>query len=98
MNEKKRALIQARRLVLVLDLDHTLLQASELPINFNSVRNRRDRRGQVELIDKLKRKYRIIEWHPRPFSYVVKLRPFCAEFLVQALKNYEIHFNTAATR
>ena len=37
-------------------------------------------------------------WQPHQFSYFVKLRPFCAEFLIQSMKNYEIHFNTAATR
>lgn len=32
------------------------------------------------------------------FSYQTKLRPFCAEFLLEALSKFEIHFNTAATR
>lgn len=29
---------------------------------------------------------------------MVKLRPFCAEFLVEAMRSYEVYFYTAGTR
>ena len=92
------ALIKAKRLVLVLDLDQTLLHSAELPVNPQSSRGRRERLGGWRVFDKLKSKYHISEFNPCPFSFMVKLRPFCAEFLIKAMSSYEIHFNTAATR
>jgi hypothetical protein len=32
------------------------------------------------------------------FSFLVKLRPFCKEFLTMSMVDYDIHFYTAATR
>ena len=52
--------------------------------------------GGVHLVDKAKSVYHI--WEPGQFSYRCKLRPFCAEFLMKAMEDFEIHFNTAATR
>ena len=37
-------------------------------------------------------------WEDGLFSHQVKLRPFCAEFLIAAMEHFEVHFNTAATR
>ena len=32
------------------------------------------------------------------FSYKVKIRPFCREFLIEAMGKFDIYFYTAATR
>lgn len=47
-------------------------------------------------MDKAKSIYHI--WEPGQFSHRCKLRPFCAEFLMKAMEDFEVHFNTAATR
>lgn len=97
VNEKKKALMEAKRLVLVLDLDNTLLHSSEFRMKSEMARRPEyKKRENFAVYDAEKSKYHI--WWPYQFSYIVKLRPFCAEFLMQAMHNYEIHFNTAATR
>ena len=52
--------------------------------------------GGFHLLDKGKSLYHI--WEPKLFSHRCKLRPFCAEFLRAAMGDFEVHFNTAATR
>ena len=37
-------------------------------------------------------------WETHRCSFLVKLRPFCGEFLALAMKDFEVHFNTAATK
>ena len=119
VDEKKRNLIQQRKLVLVLDLDNTLLHSelfevgrhiivpgqphgktitchSNCPLMQAHYRRKMIRDGGIHQIDKSKSSYHI--WEPRKFTHRVKLRPFCAEFLATAMKDFEVHFNTAATR
>ena len=50
----------------------------------------------MHVLDPLKSLYHI--WETGLFSHRTKLRPFCAEFLKAAMEDYEVHFNTAATR
>lgn len=50
----------------------------------------------MHVLDPLKSLYHI--WETGLFSHRTKLRPFCAEFLKAAMHDFEVHFNTAATR
>jgi hypothetical protein len=50
----------------------------------------------MHVLDPLKSLYHI--WESGLFSHRTKLRPFCAEFLKAAMEDFEVHFNTAATR
>ena len=50
----------------------------------------------MHVLDQTKSMYHI--WESGLFSHRVKLRPFCAEFLKLAMNDFEVHFNTAATR
>ena len=52
--------------------------------------------GGAHVIDRNKSIYHI--WEPGQFTHKTKLRPFCAEFLMKAMEDFEVHFNTAATR
>ena len=52
--------------------------------------------GGIHVLDPLKSLYHI--WETGLFSHRTKLRPFCAEFLKAAMDDFEVHFNTAATR
>ena len=85
------------KLVLVLDLDNTLMHSKEYMMKPEMARHHTYRKScGSKLIDEDRSIYQI--WAPRTFSFYVKLRPFCAEFLIEAMENYEIHFNTAAVR
>ena len=50
----------------------------------------------MHVIDPTKSLYHI--WEEGLFSHRCKLRPFCALFLKAAMADFEVHFNTAATR
>mmetsp|Transcript_823 Transcript_823/g.1242 ORF Transcript_823/g.1242 Transcript_823/m.1242 type:complete len:101 (+) Transcript_823:551-853(+) len=52
--------------------------------------------GGIHVLEPAKSMYHI--WEPDMFSHRCKLRPFCAEFLHYAMLDFEVHFNTAATR
>ena len=52
--------------------------------------------GGFHILDETKSLYHI--WEPRFCSHRVKLPPFCAVFLQAAMADFEVHFNTAATR
>ena len=120
--EKKRQLMEQKKLVLVLDLDNTLLHSElfEVGRTFIPKSNKPDLRPQTVVCDKqcplmrAWRKRKLVEtggfhlldegkslyhiWEPRLFSHRVKLRPFCGVFLKAAMRDFEVHFNTAATR
>ena len=85
--------MKSKKLVLVLDLDNTLLHSKEHPIYPYQLK--RDGINGNKLVDKLKSKYHI--WAPG-FSYLVKIRPFFREFIQQAMQLYDLYFYTAATR
>lgn len=97
INEVKAQLIKNAKLVLVLDLDNTLLHSREYPLSKEMARSRKFNKSGVQLQDPVKSRYHM--WDPvNKFSYLVKLRPFVRFFLEQALQDYEIYFFTAATR
>ena len=117
--------MQQKKLVLVLDLDNTLLHSENFEVGrtfppkvdsngapmtrgktvlcdvkcplMRAVRKRKMvESGGFHILDEAKSLYHM--WEPRLFSVRVKLRPFCAVFLKAAMRDYEVHFNTAATR
>ena len=122
--------MQQKKLVLVLDLDNTLLHSENFEVGrtfppkvdcngggapqiatkgktvlcdvkcplMRALRKRSKmmESGGFHLLDEAKSLYHM--WEPRLFSVRVKLRPFCAVFLKAAMRDYEVHFNTAATR
>ena len=118
--------MEQKKLVLVLDLDNTLLHTENFevgrtyPPKVDSNGVPRSRVGKTVLCEvkcplmRAFRKRKLVEsggfhvldaakslyhmWEPRLFSVRVKLRPFCAVFLKAAMRDYEVHFNTAATR
>jgi hypothetical protein len=62
-----------------------------------SLKSRRHKANAgIHIVDETKSIYHIYE--PRQWSHRVKLRPFCAEFLIAAMQDFEVHWNTAATR
>ena len=79
-----------RKLVLVLDLDNTLIHASAYPL-----RMQKNERGKVQnfLIDELLDVYEV---HLPPHKYVVKIRPYLGKFLASMMNKYTIFFYTAA--
>ena len=114
--------MEQKKLVLVLDLDNTLLHSELFEVGRTFV-PKGDRAGQrpktivcdkqcpimramrkrkmvesggFHLLDESKSLYHI--WEPRLFSHRCKLRPFCGPFLKAAMRDFEVHFNTAATR
>ena len=66
------------------------------PVMQAHFRRRVVRHGGVHVMDPSKSLYHI--WEPNKFTHRCKLRPFCAEFLTAAMRDFEVHFNTAATR
>ena len=72
------------KLVLVLDLDNTLMHSREYMMKPEMARHHTYRKScGSKLIDEDRSIYHI--WAPRTFSFYVKLRPFCAEFLIEAM-------------
>ena len=58
-------------------------------------RNPRFKRSGLGVYDPIRSWYHM--WCPEAkFSFLVKLRPFCKEFLEEAMNNYKIYFYTAA--
>ena len=97
VNEKTKALMNDKKLVLVLDLDNTLMHSRDYRMRPEMAKHKLYSKAcGSKLIDADMSIYHI--WAPRTFSFYVKLRPFCAEFLIEAMQNYEVHFNTAAVR
>lgn len=114
--------MEQKKLVLVLDLDNTLLHSEVFEVGrtyhqrgdrpdsrpkmvvceqtcplMSAIRKRKMiEQGGIHILDESKSLYHI--WEPRLFSHRVKLRPFCGIFLKAAMENFEVHFNTAATR
>jgi len=84
----------------VLDLDNTLLHATEYRLSQEQSKLQCFRKYGIKLVDPLLSIYHIWQHpgHTGGFSYLIKLRPFCKEFLMHAMVDYDIHFYTAATR
>jgi TFIIF-interacting CTD phosphatase-like protein len=83
--------------VLVLDLDNTLLHSTEKPITSEMLKDKKYWRRGVEVVDAARTLYHA--WCPEgKFSYFVKLRPFVLEFMIMAMKSFQIYFYTAANR
>jgi TFIIF-interacting CTD phosphatase-like protein len=95
VDEKKESLMKAKKLVLVLDLDNTLLHANEFPLSLKQKKNPHFRTPNLHCIDSNRYIYHI--W-THQFSYQIKLRPFLHSFLTQCMDNYDLYFYTAATR
>lgn len=94
IQEKKEELIKEGKLVLVLDLDNTLMHSKELRIKPNQ-RVPLDI-GQSSLIDELKGIY---EFRLDPaIIYRVKLRPFLIQFFTQISEKFDVFFYTAGIR
>ena len=85
--------MQKKKLVLVLDLDNTLIHS--IPFQMKPEFFRINGAQGKFCIDKLKSEYHI--WG-QTFSYKVKIRPFLKEFIKEVMQMYEIYFYTAATR
>lgn len=83
---KKEALLEARRLVLVLDLDQTVLHAAILPTYDGSLDAEMDPKLESVFAFELSDRSRM----------VVKFRPGLKEFLLSAHELYEIHVYTMA--
>ena len=79
-----------RRLVLVLDLDCTLIHASEPQKDFRMFH----RKPGFELVCKTRGIYQAKQY---PCVYRVKMRPFLAEFMIELLEKYHVVFYTAGT-
>jgi len=86
-------LFKEKKLVLVLDLDHTLIHAMDTPLNRKN--DKRFREDGIHLRDGELSKYLI--W-TATFCYNVKIRPFCAEFLDDLYQDFDITFFTAASK
>ena len=107
------------KLVLVLDLDNTLLHTTEfIPVTstnpngggggkhvFHCAKDckfvqaflhKHPIGSGMHLFDPHKRIYHV--WEGTRCSFLVKLRPFCGEFLRIAMSDFEVHFNTAAAK
>lgn len=95
VNKVQTQLISSKKLVLVLDLDNTLLHSREFPLTKEMARSKKFRQRGVCLYDSVKSRYHMWDYS---FSYLVKLRPFVRYFLEMALTDFEIYFYTAATR
>ena len=103
MNERKEQLIANCKLVLVLDLDNTLLHSTEYNLKPEFMKQIKDRPSGIQLVDSVRSIYHVWNGLVRDnkinrFSFLIKLRPFCKEFLLDAMKNYDLYFYTAATR
>lgn len=95
VNDVKAQLLQAEKLVLVLDLDNTLIHCTPFRITTEMVkRNRCFRETGISVFDSLKGKYHM--WQPGQYSYLIKVRPFCADFLLSAIEKFKVYFYTAA--
>ena len=95
VNERKAHLMKSKKLVLVLDLDNTLIHSKEFPLTKEASKHRKYRMPGIQLMDPVKHVYHI--WAPG-FSYSCKMRPFLNEFISEALECYELYWYTAATR
>ena len=82
--------------MLVLDLDNTLLHSCEFPMSKEMLNKEPQFRAPgIAVFDKIKTKYHM--WDPKhSMSYLVKLRPFLREFILEAMKSYKLYFYTAA--
>ena len=94
VEQKKQELMNQKKLVLILDLDNTLLHSKEIPIQQRSG-NQRMVKTQIKLIDPLLSLYELWLYN---HIYLVKLRPFFAKFFVEIIKLYEVYFYTAGNR
>jgi hypothetical protein len=85
----RRKLLNAKKLSLVLDLDHTLVHATGDPRAASEFEARDD----VRLI---------LLPNPangqQPLRHFVKMRPYLKDFLISALEKYEVSIYTAGTR
>lgn len=95
VHEKKESFLKNKKLVLVLDLDHTLVHSKEMELTKEMKRHPKYRKPGIQLVDPLKSIYNM--W-TGPILFVVKLRPFFVEFMEESMKNFEIYFYTAGTR
>jgi RNA polymerase II subunit A-like phosphatase len=82
-------LFDQRKLVLVLDLDNTLIHTREVGCD------KRIKGTKVELQDELFDQY-ITEM--APWRYLVKCRPYLNEFMEHLLPKYQVFFYTAGIR
>ena len=108
-SDSSARLRSAKKLSLVLDLDHTLLHATADPRAEAYVarsclllddENRRRRREDVRtlVLPAMEGGVQISEPIPPPLRHYVKLRPHLAKFLTEANERYEFTIYTAGTR
>lgn len=84
------ALFKNRRLVLVLDLDSTLIHTADIGQD-----RRMDRKMSFSIYDKNLALYSAKMY---PFRYLVKCRPYLTEFMLELLPKYQVFFYTAGIR
>ena len=89
IQEQVKKLFERRQLVLILDLDNTLIHSED------GVGMASDEPDSITLRDDF---LGIYEAKVRPYGYKVKGRPFLKEFILEIMKFYEIYFYTAAIR
>ncbi|CDW87741.1 tfiif-interacting component of the c-terminal domain phosphatase [Stylonychia lemnae] len=95
VEEKKKHIMRDRKLVLVLDLDNTLIHTRDVQKQDLKIKSKDN--GYIALIDQYKCIYEI----KQPFGgFHVKLRPFLAEFLkiIHDQQKFDIFYYTAGTR
>ena len=81
VQNKKQELLNQKKLVLVLDLDNTLIHSKEVkPEDLRFKQHAKGRHGYIELLDDLRCVYEV-RMHGCSLGYHVKLRPFLVEFL-----------------
>lgn len=81
VHNKKLDILNKKKLVLVLDLDNTLIHSKEVgPKDLRFKQHARGRHGYVELLDDLRSIYEV-RMQSCSSGFHVKLRPFLAEFL-----------------
>ena len=82
---EKQAFLSKEKLILILDLDNTLIHAIKSELNANN-------NSDIKLID-------VYEWKINPYEkYLIKLRPYLLEFFRMVQPLYEIFLYTFGTR
>uniref|UniRef100_A0A0D9VM54 RNA polymerase II C-terminal domain phosphatase-like n=1 Tax=Leersia perrieri TaxID=77586 RepID=A0A0D9VM54_9ORYZ len=92
MKHRIASLLRRKKLILVLDLDHTLMNSVKL-----RDLSQEERDNGITRDDPSRELFRLI-LHPDPLPNLVKLRPFVREFLEEANTMFEMHVCTLAKR